>query len=704
MKPVSVKPSEPEQQIIAVPEIEALLARADEGEDPIYERLMPTERWTRDPVFLLDVPVACDDSVSDITIETVNEHGERVNEQRKGKVVTRRAPHPEFVRQGKHLVHRLAAEPQGLAQTPVMCDLTTVIKYNNGVVQQIHLDVLHAILHLLHDRFVRTGVAHPRIRTTYHDIAGVLDRPMNGRIINDINNAGETLSGLHVSKYYGWMRQDQTVEPAAAEHWGSIISYFSPNAGPEERRGKGSRGPRRQSVIFEVHAALMRALTGQGADRLYITRPLNLTKNLGYRLRWKKHLHRILESRFDATGQFYMPLAELWISCFGNQAADITVPKKLYQVRHDLKTFLTEMTEVGFLAVGELVMGRSEGVTLTRAITLDQQAKRLNLDGREIAEVVNCQDWVRATPGPTYWAQKKPGRRDFACDILGAVLSEAQTARVLKDHEPGLIIEVGYQRLKTLLNAFGDRVSRLPIDAWFGAAYPREPEELTIRRLIIDRARHTPRDGDAEGLYHQRGDMAARWIRKVLKLHDLDEIIAEFLRRAALSAQEPIDASAAPPEADEGDTQERLHRYMGMALRILVRTLNLDPVLAQPAAWAGENAAADVPTSRLQAEFRKYARIVADAAVRGIGLVGWYGHMGRYIAGELGTDGAAVPAPLWNRVRARHPELGEMIAEMLDARRPEWEKALAYRLQRRATEAHLELQRIAHYVERIQLE
>ena len=443
---------------------------------------------TKDLISLTDVPLSNDDHVRMIEVMVPGVDGRLEAQKKHGKILHRRGPHPSMVMVKGQFVHRDDASALTGDVKSVMVDFTTVITYEGGVVLPIHNDVLHALISIWHARYRETGISSNQIKTTKADVARLLGIGINQRSRQSIEDALATIRGVTITKNYESPEGASSVNGSRLEVIGGIISNYT-----IDRHNNDGRGGRRSDTItVDFNQALVRAMCGDDtAQRPWIVRSLNLSKNLAYQTPWKRQLHRMVETRLDYQGRFQMPLRELWVECLGGSEEDPCVANRWRTIRFRIKEVFDEWVQSDWIKYFEWIPPRNGGAKKPKLAAGCDMNITLN-EGKQGRVTVahrrqNDEEggWVRCEAGSAFSAGMGMRKNSLAWDLAKATTdSGTQAEQLLKKLGKDLVIDIAYGRLKSLITHMGERLMRLDIPLWLSPTYP-VPDRLHVVRMAF---------------------------------------------------------------------------------------------------------------------------------------------------------------------------------------------------------------------------
>ncbi len=453
-----------------------------------------SEVYTQDIIHMADVPVAADTHVRKILVVTIDKDGNRRQEERDGKILYRVGPHPTHVQVGERTLKRedLAEGRDHERAKPIMCNMIVTVIYERGVVQHDHVDIMHSLLSKMYDRYINTSIASGIVHTTKHDIAEFLAVDNSGRHAQTVEDALHTLQGLRVIKTYIPPEEGQPghgVVPATTLSMGGIIVNYKID---KYAGGAAGRGGRRPDVItVDMNPALVRAMCGETKERPYLMRVLNYTKNAQHVIRWKRQLHRMIESRLESTGRFQMPLVEIWISCLGGSLRDLdpVKPGRWRKVRWKILEALRAWEATGYVEKVTPFHKQHAGDGIDRKdFTIRTDDSEITVPSASPDVVRNrLTEWVYCEPGPEFYAGRPQNKPAFARYLLAALVERDQVDRLLKAHGIDFIVDLAHKRMKHFITLLGDRTIRLSAQQWLREAY-QVPARAHIVQLYLEEA------------------------------------------------------------------------------------------------------------------------------------------------------------------------------------------------------------------------
>ena len=644
---------------------------------------------TRDMIYLADVAVAQDNHVKMLEVSVPGLHGREIR-IKPGKIFFRMGPHPEVVSIGGTIVPRNSvtkAADRSIAK-PVMCSVITTILYDNGVVQNLHIDVLHAILSIWHKRYKDTGASSGSLSITKNEIADILKITKNGHTRQAIEDALETVQGLSIAKLY--------VPPADCpaeqryERIGGIISNFTIN---KSAGGVSPKGGARPDVIkIDLNPALVRALCGDVTDRPWILKPLNLTRNLSLQSVWKRQLERAMLARFGVTGYFQIPLAELWENVLGQSAEDRKSFPSWRKVRWKLKKCFKEWEDSGLIAnVSWEVKGnrrrtRDDGTSDTedRTVSVDVTGKDSLVTVNPPPTSTKPEEWVRCEPGPEYLSEhRSQSKIGFATQIARATCdTDAQVDSLLGKIDSEHIIEVGYRRLRKLVTGIGDRIDRLRVANWLSPNFPVPTRYFAVMQTWKERQRK------------QRGE----------ETRDMtSEFPAPFATRRTLLITRIIGSAFTAidiPRLD--DDQEYLLSCAESTANVTVQTLTevvecyriaLNQLVTNTAKLHKDiiDPAFRIANPAMENDWRLIAQEAALIATRSAAQVLWFNQLAsRDAIRKLPAVGEKIPSTLSIGMAQRYSEPWNLAYDMMRPDSSLWETYVGSIYMRRLTERYVE--------------
>ncbi len=477
------------------------LQRKADGE-PVHEGGMVllneedhrSDVYTQDIIHMADVPVAADTHVRKILVVTIDKDGNRRQEERDGKILYRVGPHPTHVLVGDRIVKRddLATTRDFESAKPLMCNLIVTVIYDRGVVQHDHVDIMHSLLSTMYERYVNSGATGGVVHTTKHEIADFLAVDNSGRHAQTVEDALQTLQGLRVIKSYIPPEEGQPghgLVPATTLSMGGIIVNYRIE---KYAGGAAGRGGRRPDVItVDMNPALVRAMCGETKERPYLMRVLNYTQNAQHVIRWKRQLHRMIESRLESTGRFQMPLVEIWISCLGGSLKDLdpAKPGRWRKVRWKILETLRAWEGTGYLEkVTPFHKQASPSDADHKDITIRTDDSEITVPSTSPDVVRNrLTEWVYSEPGPEFYAGRPQNKPAFARYLLAVAVERDQIDRLLKAHGVDFIVDIGHKRMKHFISLLGDRTIRLNAQQWLHQ-HAQVPARAHLVQLHLEEA------------------------------------------------------------------------------------------------------------------------------------------------------------------------------------------------------------------------
>ena len=676
--------------------------------------------WTKDLTSLADVPVSSEKNIRMLQRTLVGPEGSEITVETPGKVIMRRAPHPEYVKLQGDVVHRekLTDKTRSLA-TPIMVDQVTTVLYSNGVVTPFHMDVFHALLHMALDRWQR-GLAVDRITTTRSEVLKVISSVKNGKSVNGINDALKTLSGLSISKDFDPLGKDAP-GLRSAYHLGGIIANYEIH----ERAATNARGAP-DLIVVEFNPQIIKALKF-GSDQVHWSlRTLNLTKTIKITENWKRQFYRLLDSRFQQTGQLLIPARELWIGCLGNDERDAITSDRWRQARFRLRTALDEFVQSGYISRYEF---QSRALPRKKKVGMEDEPTKLTVKmGSEKVDVVASatytldeeSEWILAIPGPAFFAEGPKRARDFAADVVAALLGVPRAGRQVPKPSPetaeGIVAVLGDQavlgdtsdRMKAAILEVGDLYRRMPQTEWLSESYPMAPlnflvslfhtdyEQQVSARVLGDGAR-----GPNPRYWASRMALVSQGIPRFLASRgtDLAKVIDGFHREENDGDSSPAPSVAVMPVYFEKGkvSLEEITTTTHLMTEILLRRRQCDGRLRNRHVRTGDPA--------LASDFASLRTTVAAVATQALGVLVWQGVMSERVAQDLKAIGTTDPyAAAWARNHLSCREYARDARRLID----EWSgyrtsggpleqlrQAIVNRLRRRLVEHAIEADQLS---------
>lgn len=486
-----------------------------------------TDLITKDPIFLSDVPILADSNVKKIKIKTLDAKGQLREEERNGKIIERKGPHPTYVLVGDTIVRKDDVRP-GSVVRPYMVDIITTVIYDSGVLQQSHLDVFFYLMHKAYQHYEKTGIASGEVRFTRTEVLEALSRTVDGRSFKMIDQAITALSGLKVKKYYieqlkndgGLERDSSANEPISILGEDDGISEDLPVASDdvphapnkhvriqrtellsnliigittETRIGSSApdgerRGRKGKSITIELNPLLIRSMCGQTNNREYIVRSLNFTRNQKYESSIEKQLDRMLQARLERQKTVRMPLVEIYIGCLGGSVEDLQkeFAYRWRRRRAQIIGILKAWEETGFLSNVQTFVPRRrlKEKSVPRSMTLyDDRGERKETIEINLPEFASENDeWISCEKGENFYVGKPCSREVFAREIVESTVDHpGQVAQILEAFDLETIVTIGHRRLRDILAIVGDRQIRMPTTAWLSKSFPRPRIEMLVQ-------------------------------------------------------------------------------------------------------------------------------------------------------------------------------------------------------------------------------
>lgn len=652
--------------------------RADEDNDPDDEVII-----ARDPLFTYDVPLANDEHVREIPMTVVDRDGLRREVTKVGKVLYRVGPHPDWVLASGEVMRREKAVELGVKYEALMLPFITTITYDNGVVQHMHIDAFHALTSELTTVYANTGKADGQVVITKERIAEILKVEHNGRLGKIVEEALETLSGIRVVKTYPAPAEGQPghgIIPTVTKQMGAWIVNKTIERYSGLASSKGGRKPDR--IIVDLNQAFARAMTGDRSERSYLTRGFNLRQRLRYQIAWKKQLMGVIEGRLDVAGRFQIPMDELWVDVLGLSASDLDPahPERRRKVRWKLLQALREREATGYLVNARIVQRKRGGTSEMQVaagdtvIKVDDGKTEMTVPGRRMNASTQSDmvDWVECDEGPTFLMNRPMMRPAFARKILNATcVNGKMQEEMLKDFGLDAILDIGYRRLKHFCNLVGDRVRRLPIEAWLSENYPKAQRMEIVRGLVKDhnyrvnqRALGRGADEDVPAEHDARRQ---RVIRAHLNRHAVDLDFKIYVNQDV----EP-----------KGDVGAEVVQCFRLALRQLMHEGQMsENVLSE------EHRIVDPKLAR---QFDELVARAGDIGTQAAGMVLWFRKVEKRCEERLPALGEKWPDDLRRMVATKFPEVWGLMLELTSAGRKPWEQHMGRIYQQRVGERYVE--------------
>lgn len=620
---------------------------------------------TKDPIFLADVPIVADSNVRQIEITTVDVNDQERKELRDGKVFHRRAPHPTYVKLGNTIVHRdEIKKPKDTHAEPVMVDVITSVIYHKGVVQQSHLDVFFALLHLVYDRYQKTGIAAGQITVTRLDLMKILGMSNAGKNFKMIDAALNTLSGLHVAKYFQAPEGLPDV-PIRVEEFTNLLL----NPVYESAVGRKSNGRRPETITVTINSALVDAMRGRSIERSYVVRSLNFTQNLKHAITWRRQYDRLLQARLER-GPFRMPLKELWISCLGGNVEDLdpAFPARWRKIRHKIITTMKEWEKSGFLEdVQYFTRDRRKAPSST---TVSQRHFSLPTPQGKIAitlaeNPLDDDEWVSCRAGSEFYAGRPSSHRAFARELLRATVDDhGQIGKLLKEFTVETVVSIAHRRLKTILTQIGQRMVQMRTSIWLGKAFP-QPDRTNLVHYLTDLT-----------LFRLECNEKAQVMETIpAELDDRrDVLIAQRVKilRQEVNLQE-VPTAVENPLSEDTRLCYRITMDRIIAHRSLSRDI-LDPLARQ----------IDPKAAKLFESTHQIAETIAYQAAL---TLHWYDVMNRRMIEKIGAFGSMSARLIVARAYKRWPQAAAIVREMQSLNNHPWEQSVGALFERRLCEA-----------------
>ena len=377
---------------------------------------------TKDLVHLTDAPIACGDNLMRLNIE-IDVNGKKELTTRFGKIGMRAAPHPHFVRVGEHLVSRQDVYAKGIKNyKEVFVNSVTTVIYQNGTVTPFHSDVLHVLLKRLYDDWKHTGSRSGKVQTSRMEILDTLGLPSNGRYCKQVYDALNTLQGLTVCKLYRKPNDEHSSNiPDVVQSIGGIITNYEVMKGAAST---GTVGRKADVIVVDFNPGIVRAMTGEGSQREWVMRSLNLSNTLKHKVPWKRQLYRMIDSRFERIGRFNMPLMEIWVGCLGKNADSIKDPKQWKEAKRMIVAFFRELKATGYIST----------LSFTPEGPSDSQSRPLAIRCKCKSEIISA---LRSrSPRSTAAASSRSSNASQARRSLLVYLSESRISRARSSWSP----------------------------------------------------------------------------------------------------------------------------------------------------------------------------------------------------------------------------------------------------------------------------
>lgn len=658
--------------------------------DPVGEEII----WTKDITSLADVPVAMEANIRNIPVTIRGVGNEIVHNQIPGKTILRMVPHPDWVLVDGDLFKRSALRKAQVANIkPIMVEMLTTVLYNGGVVKPIHMDILHALLHLLMDRWERTGNRSGSITTTKAEIAEIISMQLNGRVRKQIDEALQTLSSLQVHKLFRGPKEGSAGHGKIGEidhHMIGIISNYTVrhNAGDID-----TRGPKPDLIDVEFNPEIVTAMTSGANHRQWALRTLNLSNTLKVTETWKRQLYRLLDSRMQQNGYLYMPLKELWIGCIGHEESDAFNPDRWRQARHRIRRVFEEFVQTGYVTDLEFPKVRRKLTDKHENSNITVVKETVNLTDGSKASVSftapytlsNEDEWIRCTPGPAFNSQTPKRKREFALD-LARVLTGNEVMDKLQDIDDDVLIDISNRRMKNVIAEIGDLHKRLPQVAWFDSSYPQATSNFLVRYFLAESRRK--QDCFVRGIPYEQGSIS--YFCKRL------EIVTAIMRKRWKAAGIDIAAVAAGTmEAPEEDAEVAV--ALQSAAKSVARDIDPTPQLFNPEYRESY--------PELEKSYQSVMRIACDVGFSAGVLTKWFGYIKREIKIQIEQyaegDADEFYKNFWEQnlisITQKYPasaalvkELGRKLLNDTDSVTRKFEIIIGNRIRRRMMEAMFE--------------
>lgn len=649
----------------AVPEGMILLNEEDHRSDVL----------TQDIIHMADVPVAADTHVRKIRLVTIDKEGNRREEERDGKILYRVGPHPTHVLIGDRVAKRDDCSPRELeAAKPIMCPLIVTVVYDRGVVQHDHVDVMHSLLSSMYERYVNTGIASGIVHTTKHEIADFLAVDNSGRHAQTVEDALHTLQGLRVIKSYIPPEDGQPghgIVPSTTLSMGGIIVNYKIE---KYAGGAAGRGGRRPDVItVDMNPALVRAMCGETKERPYLMRVLNYTQNAQHVIRWKRQLHRMIESRLESTGRFQMPLVEIWISCLGGSLKDLdpTKPGRWRKVRWKILETLRAWEQTGYLEkVTPFHKQAASDENDLKDITIRTDDSEITVPSSSPDVVRNrLTEWVYCEPGPEFYAGRPQNKPAFARYLLAAVVERDQIERLMKAPGPDFIVDIGHKRMKHFITLLGDRTIRLSAQQWLRPHIQVPTRSHLIQLYLEDANRRSqaatlglpPVPEMAAPHFQRRARLVHQRFRHIVRSSDFVRLYEEKV--------EPQDRASS-----------EVLSCLQLAIDTIIATRNLsrdilsiDHRLINP---------------DFEASYQEVMATALEVAIQAAGMKLWFEE--RTTAAELPSLGGNIPPAMRQAIARQFPEPMGIVLAMIAPGRTQLEQHVGQVFRQRLIERYLE--------------